>query len=102
MDGGYGYEISSASDDEPMRKLFARESFNPMPQAFLPSRLNNIIRLGTNRQSQSLHRYTLLSGIGEVGLTNEDSHSIRNRDSSKNRHSADVRKREQSNQKYLS
>ena len=21
MDGGYGYEISSASDDEPMRKL---------------------------------------------------------------------------------
>ncbi|KAI9169400.1 hypothetical protein LWI28_011827 [Acer negundo] len=50
MDGGYGYEISSASDDEPMRKLFARESFNPMPQAFLPSRLNNIIRLGTDRQ----------------------------------------------------
>lgn len=36
------------------------------------------------RQIKSLHRYTLLSGIGEAGLTNEDSRSIRNRD--KNRY----------------
>lgn len=38
------------------------------------------------RQIKSLHRYTLLSGIGKAGLTNEDSRSIINRDSSKNRY----------------
>lgn len=38
------------------------------------------------RQIKSLHCYTLLSGIGKAGLTNEDSRSIINRDSSKNRY----------------